>query len=181
MRQKPWSSSETHQLVCNQIRPLGWVRPESNRIARLAASCAGVPTAGLSLPIWLLTQGGGLGGVLTGFTVGVLTHGSWVIKLEALYSQDLPVLGKVPATAGGGASMIGSVVTVMSSMKSPVGRPVFGSRRAVGVAVWMKLRPNTRLYSWGIVLGTQGGATLAIAQGKPLWFQICILSALNVS
>src|SRR5579864_1482964 len=181
MRQKPRSSSETHQLVCNQTRPLGWVRPESNRTARLAASCAGVPTAGLSLPIWLLTQGGGLGGVLTMLTTGTVEQGSAISVGDAAYSHVLPVLGRIPATAGGGASMIGSVVTVMSSMKSPVGRPVFGSRRAVGVAVWMKLRPNTRLYSWGIVLGTQGGATLAIAQGKPLWFQICILSALNVS
>src|SRR5579871_1434209 len=143
MRQKPWSSSETHQLVCNQIKPLGWVRPEINRTARLAASCAGAPTGGLSLPIMLLTHGGGLGGVLITL-VGL--HGSATSAGLAAYSHVLPVLGRIPARAGGGASMIGSVVTIMSSMNAVVPSG-FGVLSAVGVAVWIKLMPNTRLYS----------------------------------
>src|SRR6476646_2844698 len=139
MRQKPWSSSETHQLVCNQIRPLGWVTPESIRTARLAASCAGAPTGGLSLPSWLLTHGGGFG--------GVVTQGSSVSVLKPLYSHPLPVLGRIPATAGGGASIIGSVVTVMSSMNAGVPSELGIWLSCVGVAVWIKLMPNTRLYS----------------------------------
>src|ERR1051326_945388 len=60
MRQKPWSSSETHQLVWRNSRPRGWVTPETSRIARRAANTVGESCGGLSLPIWLLTQGGGL-------------------------------------------------------------------------------------------------------------------------
>src|ERR1700756_3165021 len=99
MRQKPLSSSETHQLVCRNTRPLGWVTPASNRTARRAASLLGEPVGGLSLPIWLFTHGGGFG--------GVATQGSGARVADALYSQVLPVLGRVPAIAGGGASMIG--------------------------------------------------------------------------
>src|SRR5512140_2785039 len=133
MRQKPWSSSETHQLVCNQIKPLGWVRPEINRTARLAASCAGAPTGGLSLPIMLLTHGGGLGGVLIMLITGTVEQGSGISVGEAAYSHVLPVLGRIPATAGAGASMIGSLVTVMSSMNAVVPSG-FGVLSAVGVA-----------------------------------------------
>src|SRR5712672_1238727 len=123
MRQKPWSSSDIHQLVCNQTRPLGWVMPARSSTERLAALKVGESCGGLSLPIWLLTHGGGLG--------GVATHGSGARVADALYNHDLPVLGRVQVTAGGGASMIGSLVTVMSSIKSPVGMPVIGSTRAV--------------------------------------------------
>src|SRR3954471_10808848 len=132
MRQKPLSSSETHQLVCNQSKPLGWVTPERSRTARLLASLLGAPTGGLSLPVSLLTHGGGLN--------RVTTQGSWVSEGEALYSQDLPVLGRTPATAGGGASMIGSVVTVMSSTKP------LPSARATGVALWIQFIPKIRVY-----------------------------------
>src|SRR5882724_9446128 len=120
MRQKPWSSSETHQLVCSHTRPLGWVKPASNSTLRLAASADGEPCVGLT-PSWLFTHGGGLG--------GVDTHGSCVSVVLAEYNHVLPVLGSVPATAGGGASMIGSAVTVMSSIKP------LPSARATGVAL----------------------------------------------
>src|SRR6476646_2415892 len=126
MRQKPLSSSETHQLVCNHSRPLAWVTPLRSRTARLAASLLGAPTGGLSLPVSLLTHGGGLS--------GVTMQGSFVKLGEALYNQVLPVLGRTPATAGGGASMIGSVVTAMSSMNAVVPSEFF-SLSAVGVAV----------------------------------------------
>src|SRR3954447_21903199 len=132
MRQKPLSSSETHQLVCNQSRPLAWVTPERSRTARLLASLLGAPTGGLSLPVSLLTHGGGLS--------GVTTQGSCVKLLEAAYSQTLPVLGRIPATAGGGASMIGSVVTVMSSTKP------LPSASATGVALWIQFMPKIRVY-----------------------------------
>src|SRR5712671_7115362 len=173
MRQNPWSSSEIHQLVCNHTRPLGWVTPARSNTDRLAALKVGESCGGLSLPIWLLTHGGGLG--------GVATHGSGASVADALYSHVLPVLGRVPATAGGGASMIGSELTVMSSMKSPVGMPVTGSTRGVGVRVWMKPSPMISVYSCGIELIGQGGATLGVEQTRPLWFQTCMLSALKVS
>src|ERR1041385_1342657 len=109
MRQKPLTSSDTHQFVCNQSRPLGWVTPERSRTERLLASLLGAPTGGLSLPVWLLTHGGGLS--------GVTTQGSWTSVGEAEYTHVLPVLGRMLAIAGGGASMIGSVVMAISSMK----------------------------------------------------------------
>src|SRR6476646_3330997 len=132
MRQKPWSSSETHQLVCNQSRPLALVTPDRSRTARLLASLLGAPTGGLSLPVSLLTHGGGLN--------RVTTQGSCVRPLEALYNQALPVLGRVPATAGGGASMIGSVVMVMSSTKP------LPSASATGVALWTQFIPKIKVY-----------------------------------
>src|SRR5712675_3149028 len=109
MRQKPWSSSEIHQLVCNHTKPLGWVTPARSNTDRLAALKVGESCGGLSLPIWLLTHGGGLG--------GVATHGSGASVADAWYSHVLPVLGRIPATAGGGASIIGSLTTSMSSIK----------------------------------------------------------------
>src|ERR1051326_1494258 len=133
MRQKPLTSSDSHQLVCNQSRPLGWVTPERSRTARLLASLLGAPTGGLSFPVWLLTHGGGLS--------GVVTQGSCVNVGEAWYSHVLPSFGRVPATAGGGASMIGSVVTVISSTKP------LPSESATGVALWIQFIPKIRLYS----------------------------------
>src|SRR6185312_1626685 len=146
MRQKPLSSSEIHQLVCNHSSPLGWVTPARSRTARRAASCAGAGTGGASLPIWLLTQGGGFGGVWIGLS-GLVLQISAICVLEALYTQVLPVWGRFPAISGIGASMIGSVVTVISSMNA--GLPSELGRRVswVGVAVCIKLMPKIRLYS----------------------------------
>src|SRR6266436_1624858 len=121
MRQKPWSSSEIHQLVCSHTKPLGWVTPASSSTLRLAASADGELVGGARLPSWLFTHGGGLG--------GVDMHGSCVSVVLAKYNHVRPVLGSVPATAGGGASMIGSAVTVMSSIKP------LPSARATGVAL----------------------------------------------
>jgi len=81
------------------------------------------------------------GQIVVGDRSGVTTQGSCVRALEAAYSQVLPVLGRMPATAGGGASMIGSVVTVMSSTEP------LPSASATGVALWIQFIPKMRLYS----------------------------------
>ncbi len=76
-----------------------------------------------------------------------MLQGSGTIAGEAGYSQVLPVWARFPAISGIGASMIGSVVTVMSSMKAGVPSEFGVLRSWVGVAVWIKLMPKTRLYS----------------------------------
>src|SRR5690348_16621434 len=107
------------------------------RTDRRAALNWGESRGGAVFPIWLLTQGGGFKAPKTGV---VVLHGSGASVGDALSSHVLPVLGRVAATSGRGASMIGSVVTVISSTKLP-------SARARGDALWMKFIPMIREYS----------------------------------